>query len=274
MSEINWETKESAEWYDQNCDHQFQKGQILIEMLNVKEGDSILDLGCGTGRQAIQVSGIIGPSGRLIGIDPSSERIEIARKKFEDTSSCNARFHIGQAEDLASISDNSVDHAYFCSSFHWVDDKKGALSEVYRVLKPGGTIGMTTPNRDIPGSMRPILESVFKKYDISISHKNRPNLKKVSESELQDLLSGAGFIEISIEPKDIPKNPPSADSILKRFESGGRLHSILNDLPDEVREKIRQDIINEVTMKREEQSQNKHHVSLFTIALKPNAVMG
>jgi arsenite methyltransferase len=248
MSEINWESKESAEWYDQNCEHQFQKGQILIDMLNIKEGDSILDLGCGTGRQALHVSGIIGPSGRLIGIDPSSERIEIAKKKFEDCTSNNARFHSGQAEDLACIPDNSVDHAYFCSSFHWVDDKKTALFEVYRVLKPGGTIGMTTPNRDIPGGMRPILELVLKKYDIIISHENRPNIKRVSSSELQDLLSIAGFTETSIQQKDIPKNTLSADGFLKRFESGGRINSILKELPVDVRERIKQDIMTEVTM--------------------------
>lgn len=42
MSEINWETKESAEWYNQNCTHQFRKGEVLIDMLHIQEGDTIL----------------------------------------------------------------------------------------------------------------------------------------------------------------------------------------------------------------------------------------
>lgn len=52
MSEIDWDTPENAENYDQNCDHQFQKGQTLIEMMRIKSGDSVLDIGCGTGWQA------------------------------------------------------------------------------------------------------------------------------------------------------------------------------------------------------------------------------
>ncbi len=49
MSEIDWDTPESAESYDQNCDHQFQKGQTLVEMMKIKSGDSVLDIGCGQG---------------------------------------------------------------------------------------------------------------------------------------------------------------------------------------------------------------------------------
>jgi ubiquinone/menaquinone biosynthesis C-methylase UbiE len=118
MSQIDWDSMESAARYDRNCDHQYRKGQILIEMMDIKKGESVLDAGCGTGWQAVNVSGIIGPSGRLMGIDPSSYRIELARRKFSENSTGNIRFLVGQAEDLHAIPDNSIDHAYFCSSFH------------------------------------------------------------------------------------------------------------------------------------------------------------
>ena len=59
MSEIDWDTPESAERYDHNCDHQFQKGQVLIETMKIIKGDYVLDLGCGTGRQAVNILEII-----------------------------------------------------------------------------------------------------------------------------------------------------------------------------------------------------------------------
>jgi ubiquinone/menaquinone biosynthesis C-methylase UbiE len=172
MSEIDWDTPESADSYDQNCDHQFLKGQTLVEIMKIKNGDSVLDIGCGTGRQAVNVSGIIGPSGKLTCIDPSSHRIELARKKFDEGSISNVRFLVGQAEDLSAIPDNSINHAYFCSSFHWIDDKKTALRETFRVLQPGGMTGMTTLDRDSPGMMRTLVDPILAKYNITMSFEN------------------------------------------------------------------------------------------------------
>jgi arsenite methyltransferase len=178
MSEIDWDTPESAEIYDQNCDHQFPKGQTLIEMMKIKDGDSILDIGCGTGRQAVNVSGIIGPSGKLTCIDPSSHRVELARKKLGGDPLNNVCFLVGQAEDLSAIPDNSINHAYFCSSLHWIDDKKIALCETFRMLRPGGRVGMTTLDRDSPSMMRILVDPILAKYNIKRSRELHRGIKK------------------------------------------------------------------------------------------------
>ncbi|AKB51643.1 cobalt-precorrin-6Y C(15)-methyltransferase [Methanosarcina barkeri str. Wiesmoor] len=52
-------------------------------MMRIKKGDFVLDIDCGTGKQALNVAGIIGLAGKFTGIDPSSYRIELARKKFD-----------------------------------------------------------------------------------------------------------------------------------------------------------------------------------------------
>ena len=124
----------------------------------------MLDVGCGTGRQALHVSDIIGPAGKLFGLDPSSYRIQIAVGKAKDHAPQNMSFTVGQAEDLSGFSDGEFDHVYFCSSFHWVDDKKTALKEVYRVLKHGGSIGMTTLDRNNSSTMADIRNTLADKY--------------------------------------------------------------------------------------------------------------
>lgn len=268
MSEINWETKESAEWYNQNCTHQFRKGEVLIDMLHIQEGGTILDLGCGTGQQALNVTGIIGSSGKITCIDPSSERIEIAKSKFQQNFD-NIRFVVGQAEDLSCISDNSINHAYFCSSFHWVDDKQKALQEVMRVLKPGGNLGMTTPDKDIPGGMRPILDAVLEKYGISGVQNTRRLLKKVTSEELQALLHNAGFNDITIDRVVILKDENSRGDFKSRFEKGGRMDRILKEVPDDMKEKVKQDVLKELQSHEKSLSNREHQVSLFTIAAKP-----
>jgi ubiquinone/menaquinone biosynthesis C-methylase UbiE len=270
MSEIDWDTPKSAESYDQNCDHQFQKGQTLIEMMKIKNGDSVLDIGCGTGWQAVNVSGIIGPSGKLTCIDPSSYRIELARKKFGVDSLNSVRFLVGQAEDLSAIPDNSINHAYFCSSFHWIADKGTALNETYRVLQPGGGVGMTTLDRDSPDMMRTLVDPVLAKYNITRNYELHRGISRVNALELHNLLSEAGFTAISIEPRAIPRRYHSPEEFLKHLEERDSLRSSLKDIPDEIKDKIRQEIHEELAKIKTPAFVEFGIVTLFAIATKPN----
>lgn len=272
MSEIDWESRESAERYDMNCDHQFQKGKILIEMMKIKKGDIVLDIGCGTGRQAINVSGIIGSSGQITGIDPASYRIELSRRKFEEKSISNARFLVGQAEDLGFLLDNSVDYAYLCSSFHWIDDKKTALLEIYRVLRPGGKIGMTTLDRDSPNMKKTLVESILEKYHISSSHEWHKGMKRVNASELRNLLTDAGFTRISIEPKNIPRQYSSAEELFRHLEEKDSHGGLLKDVSEETREKIRKEIIEELEKTKAPTVFGYGNITHFAIAAKPDEI--
>jgi ubiquinone/menaquinone biosynthesis C-methylase UbiE len=268
MSEIDWDSPEGAERYDRNCDHQFQKGHVLIEMMGIKKGDSVLDVGCGTGRQALNVAGIIGLTGKLVGIDPSSFRIELARKKFNGDSSGNVHFLVGKAEDLRDVPDNSINHAYFCSSFHWIDDKKTALNEIYRVLRPGGMVGMTTLDRNSPNTRRTLVDPILAKYDIERIHEWHRGMKKVTSPELNDLLSGAGFTSISIEPRAVPRKYNSLEEFLQHLEEKESSDGVLKDIPDEIREKIREEITEEFRKVQTLEGTSFGNITLFAIATK------
>jgi arsenite methyltransferase len=273
MSEIDWDSPEGAERYDQNCDHQFQKGHVLIEMMGIKKGDFVLDVGCGTGRQALNVAGIIGPTGKLTGIDPSSYRIELARKKFDGDSYGNVHFLVGQAEDLRDIPDNSINHVCFCSSFHWVDDKKTALNEIYRVLQPGGMIGMTTLDRDSPNTMRTLVDPILAKYGIKRNHEWHRGMKKVTSPELHDLLSEAGFTSISIEPRAVPWKYNSPEDFLQHLEEKDSPEGVLKDIPNELREKIREEITEEFRKVQNPEGTDFGNITLFAIATKAKEEM-
>ena len=161
MSNVSWDAPELAERYDRVSDSQFKKGCILASMMGIKSGDAVLDIGCGTGRLALYVSNILGSSGRIVGIDPSPYRVNVAKDKLKEGAPMNMSFMIGRAEYLDELSDCSFDHVYYSSVFHWVDDKKAALKEAYRVLRPGGIIGMTTGDRDKPFTIRDISNKLF-----------------------------------------------------------------------------------------------------------------
>jgi len=265
-SGINWDSPEIADRYDRNSDHQYQKGLALIEMMNVKKGDAVLDLGCGTGRQALNVSGIIGPSGMLTGIDPSSYRIEIAKSKFGKTPAANVLFIVGRSEDLSTLADNSFDHAYFCSSFHWVDDKTTALRETYRVLKPGGNVGMTTLDRSNSFGMSLLMGHILEKYGYP-APKRENGMKRVTKKELEMLLADAGFMDIHIDPRTVNRYHKTPEDVLA-FHNGS-FGDQLKDIPEGPRRDIMQAVIGELENMRTPQGIEFKSKTLFAIAVKP-----
>ena len=112
------------------------------------EGCAVLDLGCGTGRDAFILSQIVGESGRVIGVDMTDEQLSVANQyvgwhmdKF-GYKKPNVEFVKGYIEDLktAGIEDNSIDIVISNCVINLSPDKEKVFSEIYRVLKPGGEL--------------------------------------------------------------------------------------------------------------------------------------
>lgn len=112
------------------------------------EGCTVLDLGCGSGRDAYLLSQIVGEKGRVIGVDMTDEQLSVANQyvgwhmdKF-GYSKPNVEFVKGFIEDLstAGIEDNSVDIVISNCVINLSPDKEKVFKEIYRVLKPGGEL--------------------------------------------------------------------------------------------------------------------------------------
>ena len=112
------------------------------------ENCTVLDLGCGTGRDAFILSQIVGKAGHVIGVDMTEEQLSVAnqyigwhmdRFGYEKP---NVRFVKGYIEDLktAGIQDSSVDIVISNCVINLSPDKKSVFEEIYRVLKPGGEL--------------------------------------------------------------------------------------------------------------------------------------
>lgn len=105
--------------------------------------DVVLDIGCGTGSLALRLA----TSGAHVhGLDLSTEMIRIARRKAEADETDNTTFHAGAFdESFDVIPDASLDGICAYSFLHLLEDRRGALDRIHRLLKPGGFFVSSTP---------------------------------------------------------------------------------------------------------------------------------
>jgi arsenite methyltransferase len=108
-----------------------------IQRLKLQTGEVVLDLGSGGGIDAFLASSRVGPRGRVIGIDMTSEMIERARENALGGKYVNVEFRLGRLEQLP-VEDASVDAVTSNCVINLVPDKGLVFEEVARVLRPGG----------------------------------------------------------------------------------------------------------------------------------------
>jgi len=110
-----------------------------VRLIALQPGQSLLDIGCGTGEVLARLRGRAGGEVSLYGIDPSEDMLAVARRKLRNAA--NVTLEAGRGEELP-YPDASFDWAISSLTFHHLplDLKRRTLRESYRVLRPGGAL--------------------------------------------------------------------------------------------------------------------------------------
>ena len=155
----------------------------------LREGETVLDLGSGGGIDVILSAKRVGPSGIAYGLDMTDEMLALARQNASDAAVRNVRFLKGVIEQIPLPAD-SVDVVISNCVINLSVDKPAVLTEIARVLKPGGRIGIS--------------DVVAEDHLSSEQRAERGSYigciaGALSKSEYEAGLEAAGFEEVSVE---------------------------------------------------------------------------
>jgi ubiquinone/menaquinone biosynthesis C-methylase UbiE len=264
MVSLSLDTPELAKIYDMRGQRQFDHGKLLIRDLQVSAGQSILDIGTGTGLLAAHAAEIVGTRGLVLGIDPLPLRIALARGR----ASQNLKFEVGSAEDLSSLRGTSFDIVYLNSVFHWIANKRVALQQIHRVLKPKGRVGVSTASLEQSHSVelaRQRALSTSGLTDLRELGKGIPY--RINAKEVRSLFRATGFKLLTLEIRTFVDYDDTVDSILE-FSKSSSFGNDLAALSDEQRTRFLASFEAELETLRDERGIRQERHLIFATAEK------
>jgi arsenite methyltransferase len=109
---------------------------------DLRPGDTVLDLGSGGGLDVLLSARRVGPTGHVYGLDMTSEMLELARRNASEAGATNVEFLEGNIERIP-LPDASVDVIISNCVVNLAADKRAVFAEMFRVLRPGGQVGVS-----------------------------------------------------------------------------------------------------------------------------------
>ncbi|MFG1994036.1 class I SAM-dependent methyltransferase [Actinoplanes sp. NPDC048988] len=125
----------------------------VLDRADLEPGDTVLDVGCGTGLIAFGALERLGPDGRVIFSDISQDLLDECRRRAGDDDRC--RFVRADASDLSAIPDGEVDVVTTRSVLIYSEQRAAAFAEFHRVLRPGGRLSIFEPINRFLAEYRP-----------------------------------------------------------------------------------------------------------------------
>lgn len=196
---------------------------LPTEFARIKPGDTVLDLGSGAGNDCFVARAATGADGRVIGVDFTPEMITKAKENARKLDYQNVEFRQGDIEALP-LSACMVDVVVSNCVLNLVPNKRQALNEVLRVLKPGGHFSIS--DVVLVGQLPPAIQGAAEMYAGCVSG-------ALQEEEYLGIIRDLGFLDITVQkrkpivvPDDILRNYLNAEELAAFKASGTGIYSI------------------------------------------------
>jgi arsenite methyltransferase len=159
-------------------------------LIELREGETVLDLGSGGGIDVLLSARRVGPTGKAYGLDMTDDMLALARENQRQAGAVNVEFLKGEIENIP-LPDNSVDVVISNCVINLSADKSRVLREAFRVLRPGGRFAVSdvVVRGEVPASVR---QSMLLWVGCIAG--------ALEESDYRAELVAAGFVDVDLEP--------------------------------------------------------------------------
>jgi ubiquinone/menaquinone biosynthesis C-methylase UbiE len=211
-------------------------GQRTIEQLQLQPGQQVLDVCCGTGASAIPAAHQVGAHGSVLGADLAASLLDLARQKSQQQGLHNIEFRGGDFTSLGLPSE-SFDAIVCVFGIFFVPDMAGAVAELWRMLRPGGKLAITSWGQRV-------FEPANQTFWDSIQSE-RPDLYKqftpwyrIGEpASLQALLAAGGATNITVVA-EVDQHAIATPEDWWTMVMGGGIRGTVDQLDDETRARV------------------------------------
>ena len=223
-----------------------QLAPLFLEFVGVRDGERVLDVGCGTGALTSTLASMT-RAAKIVGIDPSAAFIRAARSQIVDP---RVTIELGDAQNLP-YADASFDR---CLSFliaNFIPDALKAAKEMRRVTKSGGVVATAMWDGSRANELQNCLWDAAIAIDPTV--KQRPGLYGSAEV-LSSHLTGAGLTEIEVTDLTMPCRFSSFDELWQRYlvgssagPTGVYVAGLTENRREALKQRLRRDVLHEGT---------------------------
>jgi len=200
-------------------------GLVAMEALAPVAGETILDVGCGSGETIVQLVHCVGSGGRVIGVDIGRHVLTVARERTAHLANVTL---VQQDAAILDLPDASVDAIYSRFGTMFFADPVAGFANLRRMLRPGGRIAFVC--------WRSLRENELDHFPLDASGLgmdfDRTSLSFERSEVIERVLATAGFGQIVIVPSDLAVSVGDADATLHLVTRVGPLGIILRENPD------------------------------------------
>jgi len=220
-------------------------GVATVARVPVSSGDAVLDACCGAGASALPAARTVGPTGSVLGLDLAEPLLALARQRAADLGLPNVSFRACDAT-AAGLESGSFDAVVCVFGVFFAADMPAFVGELWRLVRPGGTLAITTWGPDWCEPAASIFWASVRELEPKLFRAFNPWDEITTAPALADLLARGGVTDATVEATAGERHELERADDFWDIVLGSGFRATVDALGEQQRERLRERVVGEL----------------------------